>query len=239
MVKATTPATGKPTATKPKAPSKAAAKAKATAATDVQETGAKAPVSLSVDKATGGDSGNSDKPPVLTEDQLGGSQSGPTGTDGQGNADDSADKPNAEAGEGDSTIDTAAPVAPAEPERQVPPGGFFSPIGRFPEGWSFQNDWKPMQTPPEEVPEEAVQFPAWGLPDIAEFPAELTLTNNTRNRIVVRHLNVHLPQFSSKTVICPTAEKYNAIGREFAGRAVRERWDSDKGLKVKHGEDQD
>jgi hypothetical protein len=149
------------------------------------------------------------------------------------------------------SIDPAANAAPSQVEKVAPllerREGFYPGMGRFPV------DWKPTprleepapdgaeleQTTAETGGDEPLQSPAWGLPDIAEFPAELTLTNNTRNRVVVRHLNVHLPQFSSKTVICPTAEKYNAIQREYAGRAVREGWDSDKGLQVNHGDDQD
>lgn len=110
---------------------------------------------------------------------------------------------------------------------------FFPGMGRFPEGW------KPAQTTDKEPSVEAVQSPAWGLPDIAEFPAELTLVNNTRNILVVRPLNTRLMQFSAKTVQCPTAKHYAAIKHDLAGRALREGWDSDTGLQVKHGEDQD
>lgn len=114
------------------------------------------------------------------------------------------------------------------------PRAFFPGMGRFPPGWV----WKPAQTPAEEAPVEALKSAAWGLPEIAEFPAELTLVNNTRNILVVRPLNTRLLQFSTKTVQCPTARHYEAIGRELAGRALRERWDSETGLKVKYGEDQ-
>ncbi|QLG96710.1 hypothetical protein HZF02_32860 (plasmid) [Pseudomonas yamanorum] len=114
-------------------------------------------------------------------------------------------------------------------------------VGRafFPGMGVFPPDWKPAQTPEEEASVEVVQSSAWGLPEIAQFPAELTLVNNTRNILVVRPLNTRLTQFSTKTVQCPTARKYAAIGLELAARALRERWDSETGLQVKHDEDQD
>ncbi|MBV4524307.1 hypothetical protein KVG88_29995 [Pseudomonas sp. SWRI74] len=185
------------------------AAAKASDANNQKEGGATAPVSLPVDQASAGDVSVTSIPP----------------------ADAQTDAPSGQAGQ----------AAPVFVRRE-----FFPGMGRFP------LDWKPAprleepepdgaeleQTTAETGSEEHLQSTSWGLPDIAEFPAELTLTNNTRNRVVVRQLNVHLPQFSSKTAICPTAEKYSAIQREYAGRAVREGWNSDKGLQVKHGEDQ-
>lgn len=122
---------------------------------------------------------------------------------------------------------------------------FFPGMGRFPEGWKPKqppesddvDDAEGAQTTDEEGAAEAVQSSVWRLPDIAKFPAELTLVNNTRNILVVRPLNTRLLQFGEAIVQCPTAKHYDAINREFAGRALRERWDSDKGLQVKHGED--
>jgi len=201
----------KPANEKPAAKPATTRRAAATAsdATSQKEAGATAPVSLPVDQAPAGDV-SAPNPPAA---------------------------PAADAATGQ-----AEPVAPVFVRRD----NFFPGMGRFPA------DWKPAPRPEEPAPDDAeleqttaemggdepLKSPVWGLPDIAEFPAELTLMNNTRNRVVVRQLNVHLPQFSSKTVICPTVEKYNAIQREYAGRAVREGWDSDKGLQVKHGEDQ-
>lgn len=110
------------------------------------------------------------------------------------------------------------------------PGTSFG-MGRFPD------DWEPTQTPEKSGPEEAVQSLAWALPGIAEFPAELTLTNNTRNTLVVRALGVRLRRFGEVTVQCQEAAQYQEIARELATRALREFWDSDIGLQVKYGEE--
>ncbi|MFJ3685576.1 hypothetical protein [Pseudomonas sp. NPDC090208] len=139
------------------------------------------------------------------------------------------------------------PAPAVELVRQVPPGGFFSPMGRFPEDWKLastlphervQESAETAQTPAQEPVAATVKSPAWGLPDIAEFPAELTLVNNTRHLLVVRPLNVRLMRNGgSQQVVIPTARHYAAIQHDFSARAVREQWDSDTGLQVKHGED--
>lgn len=124
--------------------------------------------------------------------------------------------------------DAANNTAPVAGESQ--PGTSFG-MGRFPD------DWKPTQTPEKSAPEEAVQSLTWALPDIAEFPAELTLTNNTRNTLVIRGLGVRLRRFGEVTVQCQEAAQYQEVARELVTRAVRERWDSDIGLQVKYGEE--
>lgn len=211
MAKATKPAseTGDK---KPRAPRQAAAKA--SDALDKKETGADAPVSSSVDKAATGETSTVTNPPAAQ------AAAAPPG-EGAGQADQS----------------TAQLVV----RERV----FFPGMGRFPADWKPKpppesddaDDAEGTQTTAEEGGAEAVQSSVWGLPDIAEFPAELKLVNNTRNILVVRPLNTRLLQFGEKTVQCQTAKQYEAIKREFAGRALRERWDSDKGLQVKHGED--
>lgn len=206
MAKPSKPASAAPGKTA-RAPRKAAT-APASAALDNQETGAEAPVSSLVEQAVTGDTSTTTSAPAAPADNA---------------------QPDPGAGQ----------VAPVFVRRE-----FFPGMGRFPA------DWKPKpapqseesdsaegeQTADESEGDEALQSPSWGLPDIAEFPAELTLVNNTRNILVVRPLNTRLLQFSTKTVQCPTAKQYEAIKREFAGRARRERWDSDKGLRVTHGE---
>ncbi|MFJ3487150.1 hypothetical protein ACIPL1_27580 [Pseudomonas sp. NPDC090202] len=209
MARASKPASDADKATKP-VTRKAAAKP--ANAVDQQEAGAKAPVSLSGDQANG------------------------------------ATQSNQPTGDGVQVDPVAAEPAPAvEPVRQVPPGGFFSPMGRFPEGWKLastlphervQESAETAQTPAQEPVAAPVKSPAWGLPDIAEFPAELTLVNNTRHLLVVRPLNVRLMRNGgSQQVVIPTARHYAAIQHDFSARAVREQWDSDTGLQVKHGED--
>lgn len=125
---------------------------------------------------------------------------------------------------GDQTAQAATPSAPR--------AEFFPGMGRFPP------DWKPAQTPEKEPAVEDVQSSAWGLPEIAEFPVELLLVNNTRNILVVRSLNTRLTQFGTAMVQCPTAEHYEAIERELVGRALRERWDYETGLQVTYGGNQ-
>lgn len=96
-----------------------------------------------------------------------------------------------------------------------------------------------MQTPDQEGVGQAVQSPAWELPGITEFPAELTLVNNTRHLLIVRPLCVRVGRFGELKVVCPTARHYDAIKRDFSGRAVRERWNSQTGLQVvTHDDDQ-
>lgn len=187
MARAPKPASGKAAAKKPAAaPAARKAAVAPVAAGTPSETGATAPVSLSVDLAKAA-------PPA------------PTNT---------------------------APEAPALQDfvvigaRAVFPG-----MGRFPV------DWKPTQTPEKSEPEQALQSPAWQLPDIAQFPAVLTLFNNTRNILVVRPLCVRLTQYSRVTVECPTARHYEVIEHDLSARAIRERWDSDNGLQVTHEED--
>lgn len=211
MAKPTKPAS-ETVAKKPRATRQAAAKA--SDALDTKETGANAPVSPSVDKAA---TGGTSTEPNSTAEPAGAAPPG----DGAGQADQ--------------------PPAQLVVRERV----FFPGMGRFPADWKPKptpesadtDDAEGEQTTSEEGAAEAVQSSVWGLPDIAEFPAQLTLVNNTRNILVVRPLNTRLTQFAKKTVQCPTAKHYDAIKREFAGRALRERWDSDKGLQVKHGED--
>lgn len=211
MAKASKPASESKAKT-PRAPRQAAAQA--SDALDTKETGAKAPVSSSVDKAATGDTSESLNSPPAPD----------------------ADAP---------PVDGAGPAEAPAPALVVRERVFFPGMGRFPADWKpkpapdtdDEDDAEGTQTTDEEGADEAVQSSVWGLPDIAEFPAELTLVNNTRNILVVRPLNTRLLQFSQKTVQCSTAKQYDAIKRELAGRALRERWDSDKGLQVKHGED--
>lgn len=212
MAKAKTTGSEKPAA-KPRAPRKPAAIA--SDAVNKQKEGATAPSFLPVDKAPAGDDTDSAVSALATEQAA-------------------AAQPDAvdDAAAGTSTAPDQATEALA---RVVVVGSgdrFFPGMGRFP------LDWKPAQTPAESTLVEALQSRAWGLPDITDFPAELTLVNNTRNVLVVRPLNTRLSQYGTKTVQCQTAKQYDAIKREFKSRAVRERWDSDTGLQVKHGEDQ-
>lgn len=184
MARASKPASGQAAAKKPAA--KPAAQKDAVAPVDARqtsETGASAPVSISVDLA------KSDTPASITN----------------------------------------TPTAPATQDVVlIGERVFFPGMGRFPA------DWKPAQTPEKSEPEQALQSPAWGLPDIPEFPAVLTLFNNTRNNLVVRPLNTRITQYGTATVECPTARHYDVIKHDLSARAIRERWGSDTGLQVTH-----
>ena len=244
---AKTIATGSETPAKKPATRKPAAK---TVKADVkQEGGATAPVSLPVDQAA---TSQESTAPAAIEQQapaIIAPSDTPTGVIESAASQESPVTPTAAA--------ESAPVEPRVP--QVPPRGFFSPIGRFPEDWTPalllpheleqpapialaaqgpELDDEGEQTAPEEPAEPALKSSAWGLPDITEFPAELTLVNNTRHLLVVRPLAIRVGRFGEATATCPSARHYAAIQHDFAGRAVREQWDSETGLQVKHGDDQ-
>jgi hypothetical protein len=218
MAKATTTASEKPAK---KTRTSRQATVKASDAVTKEEAGAKAPVSSSVDKAPGAENGT---PP---------SSAAPTGNAESGAAGEHAGAVDSTpAGPAADTPSQDQEEAPAQTFTPAPPRAFFWPMGRFPEGW------KPTQTPEESAPVEALKSSAWSLPVIAEFPAELTLVNNTRHHLVVRPLSVRVPRFGELTTQCQTVEQYNAITHDFAGRALRERWDSEAGLQVKYDQDQ-
>ncbi|WP_085618738.1 MULTISPECIES: hypothetical protein [unclassified Pseudomonas] len=181
---------------------------------------AKAPASTAADKAS--------KTPRKPRQSTG---SAAADQDKETGAQAPVSTPGGQAGAATNTAPVAEQTTPqVSAEGEFRSGTSFG-MGRFPD------DWKPVQTPEKSGAEQAVQSLAWALPDIAEFPAELTLTNNTRNTLVVRALGVRLRRFGEVTVQCQEAAQYQEIARELATRAMRERWDSDIGLQVKYGEE--
>lgn len=128
---------------------------------------------------------------------------------------------------------SGAPGAAGETATQdsVSSSGTAFGIGSFPDGWKW------AQTSDQSAPDNPVQSSSWDLPAIAEFPADVTLVNNTRNTLVVRVIGVRLRRFGEVVVQAIDAAQYQEIQRELAPRALRERWDSDMGLQVKHGEE--
>lgn len=184
-----------------------AAEKPAAAAVDQQEGGAKAPVSLSGDQAAA--ASETAAPPA----------------------------PDAPA--------TATPATPPDSVfRPVQPGGYFSPLSRFPEGWkpapiAAQEppaSAEEAQTGPEEAAGEAPELSAWDMPNVAEFPAVLTLANNTPAILVIQALAVRAMPFETIQATCATAQQYERLRQHFTKRAVQGRWNSEKGLQVTYVE---
>lgn len=128
---------------------------------------------------------------------------------------------------------SGAPGAAGETTTQdsVSSSGAVLGIGSFPDGWKWE------QTGDQTALGETVQSSLWGLPEITEFPTDVTFVNNTRNTLVVRVISVRLRRFGEVMVQGIDAAQYQEIQRELAPRALRERWDSDMGLQVKNGEE--
>lgn len=113
-------------------------------------------------------------------------------------------------------------------------GGAAWGMGRFPDDWAPARTEETVQTPAVEASDAPLQSPAWGLPEVSEFPATLTLVNKTPSRVRVLSFKAWVLPWSQVTVQCNTAEQYQALGRDLAPRAHSCRWNSDKGLQVEH-----
>lgn len=129
------------------------------------------------------------------------------------------------------SLDKAPPaqnsLAGVDPEVAAEPSPAASlGMGRFPPDWT--------QTRALEQVEEPAESPVWGMPDIAEFPATLTLTNHTPARIRVLAVKVYVLPWEQVTVQCESAEQYQVMKRDLSARANSCRWNWDNGLQVKH-----
>jgi len=113
-------------------------------------------------------------------------------------------------------------------------GDAAAPRKQFPGIGGFPADW--VQTPVIEADSAPVESTAWALPVVPEFPATLTLVNNSGHHIRVAALSVSVLPYSQRTVQCETRRHFEAVEQQFAGRARQCGWDSVKGLQVKHGE---
>jgi len=110
-------------------------------------------------------------------------------------------------------------------------------MGRFPEGWQPSAAPDPAQaeqSAPLELADDAAESEQWGMPDITEFPATLTLANATPARVRVLAVKVWVLPWSEQTVQCLTAEQYSWMQRDLSARASSCRWTSTYGLKVTH-----
>ncbi len=136
-----------------------------------------------------------------------------------------------------------APVADAvvvleEPVRQS------LGMGRFPPDWvptpttkAVDDSENPAQTLAIEGSEEPAKSSAWGLPDVTEFPAKLTLDNKTPARVRVLAVRAWVLPFSSMSVQCDSPEQYQALCRDLSARARSCGWDSVNCLQVKYEQD--
>lgn len=87
------------------------------------------------------------------------------------------------------------------------------------------------QTPSETAPLEPVILGAWELPTITEFPASLTLTNNTASRFVV--LGKGIPVDES-LVMEVTEQQFLKLAKSLVSHVRLDKWDNVRGLQVAH-----
>jgi hypothetical protein len=73
----------------------------------------------------------------------------------------------------------------------------------------------------------------WALPEISEFPATVTLDNNTRNRIAVAGANVALLPYQ-QAVVEVSQEQFAKLAKALISSARAHKWDNFRGLQVKY-----
>lgn len=98
-------------------------------------------------------------------------------------------------------------------------------------------DAQTTQTEDESALAEPVALNVWGLPEITDFPALLTLSNNTASRFSVKSVNRSIQPHESITAEFDW-EQYENLKRSLAGPARLDKWDSLYGVQVKHEPDQ-
>lgn len=92
---------------------------------------------------------------------------------------------------------------------------------------------KTTQTTAEEGTASAVTLNGWALPEISEFPATVTLDNNTRNRIAVAGANVALLPYQ-QAVVEVSQEQFAKLAKALISSARAHKWDNFRGLQVKY-----
>lgn len=92
---------------------------------------------------------------------------------------------------------------------------------------------KTTQTTAEEGAKSAVTLTGWALPEISEFPATVTLDNNTRNRVAVAGANVALLPYQ-QAVVEISQEQFAKLAKALTGSARAHKWDNFRGLQVKY-----
>lgn len=92
---------------------------------------------------------------------------------------------------------------------------------------------KTTQTASENSAAGAVTLNAWVLPEISEFPATVTLDNNTRNRIAVAGVNIGILPYQQAEVEV-TQEQFAKLAKALTSSARAHKWDNFKGLQVKY-----
>jgi len=92
---------------------------------------------------------------------------------------------------------------------------------------------KTTQTTAEEGAKSAVTLSGWALPEISEFPATVTLDNNTRNRMLVAGANVALLPYQ-QAVVEVSQEQFAKLAKALTGSARAHKWDNFRGLQVKY-----
>lgn len=97
-------------------------------------------------------------------------------------------------------------------------------------------DAQTTQTDDETAGAEPVALNVWGLPKITDFPALLTVSNNTASRFSVKSVNRSIPPHESITAEFDW-EQYENLKRSLAGPARLDKWDSLYGVQVKHEPD--
>lgn len=89
------------------------------------------------------------------------------------------------------------------------------------------------QTTAEEGATGAVTLTEWVLPEISEFPATITLENNTRNRTPVAGANVVLAAYEQVEATV-TEDQFASLSIALTSSARALKWDNLKGLQVKY-----
>jgi hypothetical protein len=96
---------------------------------------------------------------------------------------------------------------------------------------AIAEDAQRAQTPAKNTDSGAVPFTGWVLPEIADFPATVTLTNNTRDRFAVAGPNVAIPAYGTVAVEVDQVQ-WAKLSKALTSSARAHKWNNLLGLQV-------
>lgn len=92
---------------------------------------------------------------------------------------------------------------------------------------------KSTQTDAEEGADSAATLNLWALPEVGEFPATITLDNQTRSRVAVAGAQIFLAAYEQVEVTV-TEDQFARLAKALTSSARAHKWDNLKGLQVKY-----
>lgn len=98
---------------------------------------------------------------------------------------------------------------------------------------AIAEDAQRLQTGAEKGDSRAVTLTGWALPEISEFPATVTLENNTPSRFGVAGANVEVAAYGRVTVEVDQGQ-FAKLQKALTSSARAHKWDNLKGLQVKY-----